>query len=35
MALRVKFAALKAKHAKPKASKLDAFMDRIGLIDRR
>ena len=34
-ALRVKFDALKAKHAKPKASELDAFMDCIGLIDRR
>ena len=34
-ALRVKFDALKAKYAKPKASELDAFMDCIGLIDRR
>jgi len=34
-ALRVRFDAIKAKHAKPPKSQLDAFMDQIGLIDRR
>ncbi len=34
-ALRVKFDALKAKHASPPRSELDTFMDQIGLIDRR
>lgn len=34
-ALRVKFDALKAKHAAPAKSELDDFMDRIGLVSRR
>lgn len=34
-ALRVKFDALKVKHAAPAQSELDAFMDRIGLVCRQ
>lgn len=34
-ALRIKFDAIKTAHANPQKSELDAFMDQIGLIDRR